>query len=118
MKEDNSSHTNDIDMLMPTEDEQHELRMALGRASRPQPDVEAELERFANANFVRPNAKPWVKPLARLCAAAAAVALTLLVVKPLTAEKQQIPLYETEKSVYTERIPGIAALSQKQQSRL
>ena len=89
MKEDNSSHTNDIDMLMPTEDEQHELRMALGRASRPQPDVEAELERFANANFVRPNAKPWVKPLAWLCAAAAAVALTLLVVKPLTAEKQQ-----------------------------
>ena len=89
MKEDKGSQTIDVDILMPTEDEQHELRMAMGRASRPEPDVEAELEKFVAAHMERRPAKPWVRPLAWLSAAAAVVVLILLVGKPFSNEKRQ-----------------------------
>ena len=89
MKEDKGSQTTDIDKLMPTEEEQHELRMAMGRASRPEPDVEAELEKFAAAHMERQPAMPWVRPLLWLSAAVAVVMLILLVTKPFSDEKRQ-----------------------------
>ena len=89
MKEDKGSQTTDVDKLMPTEDEQHELRMAMGRVSRPEPDVEAELEKFVAVHMERRPAMPWVRPLAWLSAAAAVAVLILLVAKPFSYEKRQ-----------------------------
>ncbi|MGN0280859.1 MAG: FecR family protein [Prevotella sp.] len=89
MKEDKSSHTNDTDRLMPTDDEQQLMRMAMGRSTRPTPDVDAEWEKFVAANTEQPADNPWIKPLAWLSAVAAAVVAIFLIAWPTTSERRQ-----------------------------
>ena len=90
MKEDDNTYKADTEQRMPTADEQHLLRMAMGRATRPEPDVEAEWEKFAANCGKQTAAKPKAKIVAWMAAAAAVVVFALLVAnRPDGGDKQE-----------------------------
>ena len=90
MKEEYNKYKTDTEQRMPTEEEQHLLRMAIGRTSRPAPDVEAEWEKFAETCGKQPVAKHKKKIAVWMAAAAAAVAFVLyLANRPDGFDKQE-----------------------------
>lgn len=85
MKEDNNSDIANLDMHMPTEDEQMQLKMALGRASRPEPNVDAEWNKFIGSK----SSAAIIKRMAWLGAAAAVALVVFLLTQTLIPNERE-----------------------------